>query len=103
MRLSFILKNLCFLFIAGIFMDQSVVYGEVDARKIPKTKLSYVPVVTPNGSTMPWTVAEDGAKVINITVGFCKHEIAEGMTINAWCYNGQTPGPTIEAVEGDTL
>jgi FtsP/CotA-like multicopper oxidase with cupredoxin domain len=25
------------------------------------------------------------------------------MTINAWGYNGQTPGPTIEAVEGDRV
>jgi FtsP/CotA-like multicopper oxidase with cupredoxin domain len=25
------------------------------------------------------------------------------MVINAWCYNGRTPGPTIEAVEGDRV
>ena len=64
---------------------------------------AYTPVITPNGTTMPWTFDKDGAKVFRITVGFCKHEIAPGMTINAWCYNGQTPGPTIEVVEGDLL
>lgn len=65
--------------------------------------LSYTPVITPNGFTMPWTMDKDGAKVFHITVGQCKHEISPGMIINAWCYNGQTPGPTIEVVEGDLL
>ena len=66
-------------------------------------ELSYTPVITPNGMTMPWTRAKDGAKEMHITVGPCQHEIAPGMIINAWCYNGQTPGPTIEVVEGDTV
>jgi len=61
---------------------------------------SYTPVVTPNGTTLPW-VMENGAKVFRLTAEICKHEMAPGMVINAWCYNGRTPGPTIEAVEGD--
>ncbi len=65
--------------------------------------LPYTPVLTPNGSTMPWVWDKDGAKVFHISVGKCKHEISKGMIINAWCYNGQTPGPTIEVVEGDLL
>ena len=63
----------------------------------------YSPVITPNGSTLAWTRADDGAKVFQLTVEPCQHEIAPGMVINAWCYNGQTPGPTIEAVEGDRV
>ena len=82
---------------------QPFTYAEVNPAKTNTQKSFYTPVVTPNGSTMPWTVAEDGAKVFNITVEPCKHEVAPGMTINAWCYNGQTPGPTIEVVEGDHL
>ena len=66
-------------------------------------ELPYTPVVTPNGSTLPWTLDQDGAKLFQLTVGECKHEIAPGMVINAWCYNDQTPGPTIEAVEGDRV
>ena len=85
------------------FFYQSYGYGEINSEKISSQKLSYTPVVTPNGSTMPWTVDPDGAKIFHITVGTCQHEIAPGMTINAWCYNGQTPGPTIEAVEGDRV
>jgi plastocyanin len=30
-------------------------------------------------------------------------EFAPGMTVNLWGYNGQAPGPTIEAVEGDKI
>jgi hypothetical protein len=30
-------------------------------------------------------------------------EFASGMSVNLWGYNGQTPGPTIEAVEGDKI
>ena len=63
---------------------------------------SYTPVMTPNGSTLPWKL-ENGVKVFRLTIDQCKHEIAPGMTIDAWCYNGQTPGPTIEAVEGDRV
>src|SRR2546428_133107 len=63
---------------------------------------SYTRVVTPNGSTLPWEM-ENGVKAFHLTVETCRHEIAPGMVINAWCYNGQTPGPTIEAVEGDRV
>ncbi len=87
----------------GIIFYQSYAYSEQKAQDSSSMKFAYTPVITPNGSTMPWTLDEDGAKVFRITVGECKHEIAPGMTINAWCYNGQTPGPTIEAVEGDRL
>ena len=62
----------------------------------------YVPVVTPNGSTLPWTV-EDGAKEFRLVAEPVKREFAPGMIVNCWGYNGQTPGPTIEAVEGDRV
>jgi manganese oxidase len=68
-----------------------------------EAKESYTPVITPNGKTMTWTLDKDGAKVFRITIDKCTHEVASGMVINAWCYNGQTPGPTIEVVEGDLL
>ncbi len=102
MRVYFLTRFITMLTLS-IFLNQSYVYSEVNSERIATQKLPFTPVVTPNGSTMPWTMAEDGAKVFYITVGPCKHEIAPGMTINAWCYNGQTPGPTIEAIEGDRV
>src|SRR5262245_57061898 len=62
----------------------------------------YTPVVTPNGATLPYKM-ENGVKVFHLTAEPVKHELAPGLSINAWGYNGRTPGPTIEAVEGDRV
>jgi FtsP/CotA-like multicopper oxidase with cupredoxin domain len=62
----------------------------------------YTPVVTPNGSSLPFTM-KDGVKEFRLVAEEVKRELAPGMTIDAWGYNGQTPGPTIEAVEGDRI
>jgi FtsP/CotA-like multicopper oxidase with cupredoxin domain len=65
-------------------------------------RLPYTPVVTPNGSTLSWTMKE-GVKEFRLTAEPVKREFAKGMVVNAWGYNGSTPGPTIEAVEGDRV
>ena len=64
--------------------------------------LPYTPVITPNGSTLPWKMV-DGVKEFHLIVEEIDWEMAPGMTIKAWGYNGQTPGPTIETVEGDRV
>ena len=96
-----------FLLIVAV-ASGGILYGSISSAEEQKQtaqakNLPYTPVITPNGSTMPWTLDKDGAKVFRMTIDQCKHEVAPGMTINAWCYNGQTPGPTIEVVEGDSL
>jgi len=63
---------------------------------------TYTPVVMPNGTTSPWTL-KDGVKEFHLTAEVIKHEVAPGMLITAWGYNGRTPGPMIEAVEGDRV
>src|SRR5579859_3565463 len=65
-------------------------------------KLPYIPVVTPNGSTLPFTMNK-GVKEFHLIAEPVKQEFAPGMVVNAWGYNGQTPGPTIEAVAGDRV
>ena len=62
----------------------------------------FKPVVTPNGSTLPW-VMKDGVKEFHLTAELVKREFAPGMVVNCWGYNGTSPGPTIEAVEGDRV
>lgn len=64
--------------------------------------LGYTPVITPNGATLPWKMV-DGVKEFRLTVEPIDWEMAPGMKIKAWGYNGRTPGPTIEAVEGDRV
>jgi hypothetical protein len=65
-------------------------------------ELPYTPVVTPNGASLSWTMV-DGVKEFRLVVEQIEWEMAPGMTIKAWGYNGRTPGPTIEAVEGDRV
>jgi manganese oxidase len=64
--------------------------------------LPYTPVVTPNGATLPWKMV-NGAKEFHLIAEPVKREFAPGMVINCWGYNGLSPGPTIEAVEGDRV
>src|ERR1700687_1556824 len=70
------------------------------AASAASRRTSYTPVVTPNGSTLPY-VMDRGIKVFHLIAEKVKKEIGPGMVVNAWGYNGQSPGPTIEAVEGD--
>ena len=63
---------------------------------------AYTPVVTPNGSTLPFAWKR-GVKEFHLVAQPVKREFAPGMMVNCWGYNGQTPGPTIEAVEGDRV
>ena len=63
----------------------------------------YKPVITPNGSSLPWKLI-DGVKVYHlIAEEVPKHEFAPGLVANCWGFNGQVHGPTIEAVESDRL
>lgn len=64
--------------------------------------LPYTPVVTPNGRTLPYKM-RDGVKEFHLIAEEVDHEFDEGTRIKAWGYNGTTPGPTLEAVEGDRV
>jgi manganese oxidase len=61
-----------------------------------------IAVHTPNGSTLPWRVV-DGVKVGHLVAGVIPHEFSPGLSVTAWGYNGSTPGPTLEAIEGDRV
>lgn len=67
-----------------------------------QSRVNYQPVVTPNGSTLPW-VMKDGVKEFHLIAEQMRREFAPGMLVNCWGYNDQSPGPTIEAVEGDRV
>jgi FtsP/CotA-like multicopper oxidase with cupredoxin domain len=64
--------------------------------------LPYVPVITPNGSTLPFRL-KDGVKEYHLIAEPVDREFAPGLKVKCWGYNGQTPGPTLEAVEGDRV
>ena len=69
---------------------------------VPPSGPDYQPVVTLNGWTLPWRM-NDGWKEFHLVAEPVVREIAPGMKAHLWGYNGQSPGPTIEAVEGDKV
>ena len=68
----------------------------------PESGPEYQPVVTLNGWTLPWRMNGDW-KEFHLVAEPVRREMAPGMIANLWGYNGQSPGPTIEAVEGDKV
>ncbi|HEY0783244.1 MAG TPA: copper oxidase, partial [Thermoanaerobaculia bacterium] len=44
-----------------------------------------------------------GVKVFRLVAEPVEREFAPGLTVHCWGYNGQAPGPTIEAFEGDRV
>jgi FtsP/CotA-like multicopper oxidase with cupredoxin domain len=75
---------------------------ETQAPKAPTTGPDYQPVVTLNGWSLPWRM-NGNWKEFHLVAEPVIREIAPGMKAHLWGYNGQSPGPTIEAVEGDNV
>jgi len=68
----------------------------------PSTGRPYRPVVTLNGWTLPWRMNQ-GIKEFHLVAEPVVREMAPGFKAHLWGYNGQSPGPTIEVVEGDRV
>ena len=69
---------------------------------VPPNGPPYNPVATLNGWTLPWRM-KDGWKEFHLVAEPVRRQMAPGMTAHLWGYNGQSPGPTIECVEGDKV
>ena len=68
----------------------------------PPNGRPYNPVVTLNGWSLPWRM-NNNVKEFHLVAEPVVRELAPGMMANLWGYNGQSPGPTIEVVEGDRV
>jgi len=68
----------------------------------PPNGRPYRPLVTLNGWSLPWRM-KDNVKEFHLVAEPVVREFAPGMKANLWGYNGSSPGPTIEAVEGDHI
>ncbi|MFT3811903.1 MAG: copper oxidase [Acidovorax sp.] len=69
---------------------------------VPPNGRPYQPVVTLAGWTTPWRM-NAGVKEFHLVAEPVVREMAPGFFVNMWGYNGQSPGPTIEVVEGDRV
>jgi len=103
---------------SAALVGASAVSGRVQAASIPEAPTTdktgmqpplhptsgpdYRPVVTLNGWSLPWRMNGDW-KEFHLVAEPVVREFADGMKANLWGYNGQAPGPTIEAVEGDKV
>lgn len=68
----------------------------------PPNGRPYRPVVTLNGWSLPWRM-KNGWKEFHLVAEPVVRELAPGMVARLWGYNGSSPGPTIECVEGDRV
>ena len=68
----------------------------------PPSGRPFNPVVTLNGWSLPWRM-NNNVKEFHLVAEPVMRELAPGMMANLWGYNGQSPGPTIEVVEGDRV
>ncbi|MFZ4289512.1 multicopper oxidase family protein [Variovorax sp. HJSM1_2] len=74
----------------------------MQAPLVPPNGRPYNPVATLNGWTLPWRM-QNGIKEFHLVAEPVVREFAPGMKAHLWGYNGSSPGPTIEAVEGDRV
>ena len=83
---------------------------EAVTRSLPGTQVPasppdgrpFQPLITLNGWSLPWRT-RDGVKEFHLVAEAVEREIAPGMVARLWGYNGSSPGPTIQAVEGDRV
>lgn len=76
--------------------------ADTKAPPPPPNGRPYNPVVTLNGWSLPWRM-NNNVKEFHLVAEPVVRELAPGMQANLWGYNGQSPGPTIEVVEGDRV
>ena len=81
-----------------------VPWAQVGQANLPPSRPGedYAPVFHPNGRKLEYRVV-DGVKVFHLVAGDVVHEIAPGLKIFCWGYNGGTPGPLIEGAVGDRV
>lgn len=101
-RRQLLLGSAAGLVTAGMISRTHSDEGAGTDNRVSDNALAYTPVVTPNGRTLGYRL-RDGVKEFHLIAEEVEHEFAPGTKIKAWGYNGGTPGPTIEAVEGDTV
>ncbi len=103
---------------SALLAGAAAISGRVQAASVPEAVIvtspamqpplapsggpAYQPVVTLNGWTLPWRMNGDW-KEFHLVAEPVQRELAPGMTARLWGYNGQSPGPTIECVEGDKV
>src|SRR5512146_1547071 len=85
---------------AATLAGAAAISGRAQAAGIPEA--AYSPGATLNGWTLPFRMNGDW-KEFHLVAEPVERELAPGMKAHLWGYNGASPGPTIECVEGDKV
>ena len=87
---------------ASIPEAQIIKHADTLPPSAPPNGRPFNPVVTLNGWSAPWRM-KNGWKEFHLIAEPVIRELAPGMKATLWGYNGSSPGPTIEVVEGDKV
>jgi manganese oxidase len=75
--------------------------GQATAMSEP-VRAGFLPVQTPDLPDLPWNM-ENGVKVFHLVAEPVKRQIHPRKTLDLWGYNGTSPGPTIQVMQGDRV
>lgn len=103
---------------AGLLSDRALARTAQHQHQVPKEKPSaapsrpseptpslgaeVLPIETPDLPKLPWRM-ENGVKVFHLVPEMVKREFLPGSSFDTWGFNGTTPGPAIEVMEGDRV
>jgi FtsP/CotA-like multicopper oxidase with cupredoxin domain len=76
--------------------------GDRQRGRTAPSAMASVPVVTPDVSDLPFTI-DNGVKVFHLIAEPVRRQISPWKTLDCWGYNGSSPGPTMQANEGDRV
>jgi FtsP/CotA-like multicopper oxidase with cupredoxin domain len=90
----------------GTRLDSATLSNENDDQTSPRRGNTQtkppIPMVTPDVTDLPFEM--DGAtKVFRLKAAPLKQKIVPFKSIDAWGYNGSSPGPTIQVTQGDRV
>lgn len=92
-----LLRGLGLLSAASLGTSAAQQVSAADTRSPQRTR-----VQTPNGRSAESKLV-DGVREFHLTASEFEHEFAPGCRARCWGYNGSTPGPTLEAWEGEQV
>src|SRR5688500_17607913 len=88
---------------AGVTRSTEARSADAVPRLLPARRRSgRAEVVVPDGNKLHYRM-DNGVKVFHLIAQPVQREFAPGLVVNCFGYNGVTPGPTIEAFEGDRV
>ncbi|HET7100623.1 MAG TPA: multicopper oxidase domain-containing protein, partial [Terriglobia bacterium] len=82
--------------------DTHLNMGQRTPAQKPSSNGAFLAVQTPDIPDLPWSM-DNGVKVFHLIAEPVKRQIHPMKTLDLWGYNGTSPGPTIQIMQGDRV